>query len=145
MSARTFTPDRVNADGSTTIRMKRACNGCGQLLGDVDNRDVDKDGNLTDVRGECSFCAPIVALEAAGCRTWNLTRRNLNIVDDATDADGLFAKGYFEYVDDKLVVTGLRIGQGETRQVAKFGDWIVRHPDRTWTVHHAPEGEAADA
>ena len=37
---RTHTPDRTNADGSTTIKLKRACNGCGQLLGDVDNRDV---------------------------------------------------------------------------------------------------------
>jgi hypothetical protein len=29
------TPDRVNPDGSRTITSKRACSGCGQLLGDV--------------------------------------------------------------------------------------------------------------
>jgi hypothetical protein len=65
MQPRTNTPDRitVNDEGRnvTTIKLKRACNGCGELLGDVDNRDVDKHGNLTDVRAECPTCTPEIA------------------------------------------------------------------------------------
>lgn len=138
MSERTHTPDRVNDDGSRTITMKRACNGCGQHLGDVDNRDVDQHGNLTDVRAECDHCRPLVELEAAGCKTWQLTPRSLNRIDDEIDRDGIYAKGYWENVNDKLTVTGLRIGTYETRTVAKFGDWIIRHPDGRWSVHTAP-------
>lgn len=136
---RTNTPDRVNDDGSRTIRMKRACNGCGQLLGDVDNRDVDDHGNLTDVRAECDHCRPLVELEAVGCKTWQLTPRSISRIDDVLDRDGIYAKGYWQEVDGKLTVVGLRIGTGETRVVARFGDWIVRHPDGRFTVHKAHE------
>jgi hypothetical protein len=65
MQPRTDTPDRiiVNDEGRTvtTIKLKRACNGCGELLGDVDNRDIDAHGNLTDVRAECPTCTPETA------------------------------------------------------------------------------------
>ena len=105
---RTDTPDRT----VTTIKVKRACNGCGALLGDLDNRDVDKHGNLTDVRTECTRCAPLVELEAQGCRTWQLTPRNITAVDDVVDRDGIYAKGYFESDGDKTVCVGLRIGAG---------------------------------
>lgn len=140
MQPRTHTPDRINDDGSTTITMKRACNGCGQALGDVDNRDVDVHGNLTDVRAECAHCAPLVELEAAGCRTWQLTPRSINRIDDEVDRDGIYAKGYFEWDADnsKTVCVGLRIGTGETRIVARYGDHVVRHPDGTWAVHTQP-------
>lgn len=50
MSARIHTP----------LRFKRACNGCGNLLGDLDDRDVDQHGYLTDVRGECPTCLPLM-------------------------------------------------------------------------------------
>lgn len=138
MSERTHTPDRVNDDGSRTITMKRACNGCGQHLGDVDNRDVDDNGNLTDVRAECDHCRPLVELEAAGCKTWQLTPRSLNRIDDEIDRDGIYAKGYWENVDGKLKVTGLRVGEGPGRVVAHFGDWIIRYPDGHWGIHKAP-------
>lgn len=142
LPARINTPDMVTvgADGhkSTSFTLKRACNGCGTLLGDVDNRDVDPGGNLTDVRAECPACQPLVALEAAGCRTWHLTRRSLPAIDDAVDRDGVYAKGYWQDVDGKLSVTGLRIGTGEQRIVAYFGDWVVRHPDGRWAVHKSP-------
>jgi hypothetical protein len=69
-TARTHTPDVIThgEDGQSvtrTVKLKRACNGCGQLLGDIDDRDVDGHGNLTDVRTECSHCAPLVARATA--------------------------------------------------------------------------------
>ncbi|MGW3400753.1 hypothetical protein [Streptomyces zhihengii] len=119
--------------------MKRACNGCGQHLGDADNRDVDNHGNLTDVRSECHNCRPLVELEAAGCKTFHLTLRTIARIDNLVDRDGHYAKGYFEAVDGKTTCVGLRIGTGEDRIVARYGDHLVRHPDGTWTVHQAPE------
>ncbi|MFB6665881.1 hypothetical protein [Streptomyces parvus] len=74
-------------------------------------------------------------LRAAGCRTWKLARHNIGTIDDAVDKDGIYAKGYWENVDGKTTVTGLRIGTGETRIVAKFGTWIVRHPNGQWAIH----------
>ncbi|MFG3510201.1 hypothetical protein ACGF5F_32415 [Streptomyces sp. NPDC047821] len=139
MSDRANTPDVRNPDGSLTIRMKRACNGCGQYVGDADDRDVDEHGNLTDVRAECSHCRPLVELEAAGCQTWHLTPRSIGRIDDAIDRDGRYAKGYWEDVNGKLTVTGLRLGSGPDRIVAKFGDWVIRHLDGTWAVHKAPD------
>lgn len=67
MNARINTPDKktVHENGivTTRITLKRACNGCGDLLGDLDERDVDAHGNLTDVRGECPNCRPLVATQ----------------------------------------------------------------------------------
>jgi hypothetical protein len=145
MNARINTPDRitVNEQGErvTTFTLKRACNGCGQLLGDVDNRDVDAHGNLTDVRGECDHCRPLVDLEAAGCKTWELTPRSISRVAEGIDRlrPWVFTKGYWESVDGKLQVVGLRVGQYPNHIVARFGDWIIRHPDGRFTVHKAPE------
>ncbi len=82
--------------------------------------------------------AAITDLEAAGCRTWQLTPRTLARIDDDIDQYGVYAKGYWEQVDGKLTVTGLRVGAGPDRVVAHFGDWIVRHPDGRWSVHPAP-------
>ncbi|WP_327169520.1 hypothetical protein [Streptomyces subrutilus] len=67
-------------------------------------------------------------------RTWTLTRKNLPEIDDAIDHDRIYAKGYFEYVDGRTVCVGLRIGTGPTRQIARYGDTITRHPNGTWTV-----------
>ncbi|WP_157876183.1 hypothetical protein, partial [Peterkaempfera griseoplana] len=138
----------TNPDGSTTLHLKRCCNGCGEQLGDVIDRDIDSRGNLTDVRGECPRCAAVVELEAAGCQTWMLTRRNIDRVDAAVDRDGIFAKGYWQDVDGKNTVVGLRIGQYPDHVVAYFGDWVIRHPDGRWTTLRpatpdAPEAPAA--
>jgi hypothetical protein len=145
MSARINTPDRitVNEQGEkvTTFTLKRACNGCGQLLGDVDNRDVDARGNLTDVRAECDHCRPLVDLEAAGCQTWELTPRSFARVADVIDRlrPRVFTKGYWQNVDGKLQVVGLRVGERPNHVVAFWGDWLVRHPDGKFTIHKAPE------
>jgi hypothetical protein len=138
MNARTNTPDRIHSATSRTIAMKRACNGCGQLLGDVEDRDVDANGNLTDVRGECDNCRPVVELETTGCKTWQLTHRNIRGIDHELDRLDVFAKDYTQYVDDRLTVVGLRIGEKPGHVVARFGDWIIRHPDGGFTVHKAP-------
>lgn len=131
---RTDIPDRT----ITTFKVKRACNGCGQHLGDLDNRDVDEDGNLTDVRAECPHCAPLVELEAAGCETWQLTYRTYSEVDHHIDQAGVFSKGYTRYVDGRLKLVGLRIGEKPGHVVAFFGDTVIRHPDGRWSVHKAP-------
>jgi len=58
---RPSTPDRTNANGSTTITMQRACNGCGALLGDVTDEEMARviaGLPMPDVRRECPACAP---------------------------------------------------------------------------------------
>ena len=142
---RTNTPDvvTVDADGfeRTTFKVKRACNGCGQYLGDVTTAEINRAVAglpLLDVRAECARCAPLVELEAEGCRTWQLTPRNISRVDDEVDRDGIYAKGFFESVGGKTVCVGLRIGTGETRIVARFGDHVIRDRDGRWSVRHAP-------
>ncbi|MFI8535409.1 hypothetical protein ACIGMX_34830 [Streptomyces aquilus] len=58
---RPWTPDRVNGDGTTTMRSKRACNGCGQLIGDVTEQETNRvvaGLGLPDVRRECPTCGP---------------------------------------------------------------------------------------
>ncbi len=144
MTARTFTPDEVTVDEqghkSTRLHLKRACNGCGQLLGDVDDRDVSDDGELTDVRGECKHCAPVVAFEAEGCETWQLTPRSIGSIDRRLDWGGVFTKAFTEVVDGKVTTVGLRVGIRPNHVVAFWGDWIIRHPDGTFTVHAAPTG-----
>ena len=144
MTARTDTPDqtRINDEGRkvTTFTLKRACNGCGQHIGDLDNRDVDKHGNLTDVRAECNHCRPLTELEAAGCKTWELTPRSINRVSHEIDQlrPWVFTKGYWQNVNGKLDVVGLRIGERPNHVVAFWGDWIIRYPDGHFTIHKAP-------
>lgn len=140
---RPWTPDRTNDDGSITIRLKRACNGCGTLLGDVANHDVDGNGDLTDVRAECPNCRPLVALETAGCKTWQILRRDLWEIDGELDELGVFTKGYTQTVDGKLRLVGLRVGEKPGHVVAFFGDTLVRHPDGRFTVHKAPAAVTA--
>lgn len=56
---RRWTPDVHNENGSTTIKTKRACNGCGDLLGDitVEEYNASVEGRpLPDVRDECARC-----------------------------------------------------------------------------------------
>lgn len=148
-ATRTNTPDRitVHPDGrkTTTITTKRACNGCSTLLGDVTELEVRAaiaGRPLPDARTECPNCRPLVEAEAVGCKTWQLTPRNIAWIDDLVDHDGHYAKDYFEAVDGKTTCVGLRIGTGETRIVARYGDHLIRHPDGTWTVHPAPAEEA---
>ena len=136
MTARTHTPD-VKTGTTTTIKVKRPCNGCNTLLGDLDHRDFDGYGNLADVRAECEHCAPLAELEAAGCTTWQILRRDLAQLaadlKDNTDVTAVSEDG----PDGRMQIVGVRVGV-PPGVVARFGDWIVRHPDGTFTVHKAP-------
>lgn len=68
---------------------------------------------------------------------WELTRESLNRIDVAVDRDGVFAKGYYQPVDGRTAVVGLRIGEKPGHVVAYYGDRVVRRPDGTYTVHAA--------
>lgn len=55
------TQPRRNDAGTTTRRVKRACNGCGNTLGDATDAELDAamaGRELPDVRGECPSCTP---------------------------------------------------------------------------------------
>ncbi len=69
--------------------------------------------------------------------TWLVTPDTITAVDDAVDSYGVYAKGYFEWVDGRTTVVGLRVGTGEDRVVARFGDVLVRHSDGRWSVRPA--------
>ncbi|MEU2073611.1 hypothetical protein [Streptomyces sp. NPDC013489] len=67
-----------------------------------------------------------------------LTVDNLARFDSWLDKLGVFAKGYWEIVDGKLAVTGLRIGSDYVdRVVARFGDTIIRRTDGSFYVRTA--------
>lgn len=54
--ARPNTPERENPDGSRTITVKRCCNGCGRVLGNVTDQEIEVSVAglpLPDVRAEC--------------------------------------------------------------------------------------------
>lgn len=60
---RTNTADRRNPDGSTTVTVKRACNGCHRLIGDATTEELEAGMNgrpLPDVTVECG-CAIVDA------------------------------------------------------------------------------------
>ena len=61
---RASTPD-VTIDGKKTVKVKRSCNGCHQLIGDVTEEEIAAGMNgdpLPDVRPECPRCAPELAV-----------------------------------------------------------------------------------
>lgn len=56
---RPWTPDESLPDGVTRIHVKRCCNGCGRILGDVTEAEIDAavtGAPLPDVTAECG-CA----------------------------------------------------------------------------------------
>lgn len=102
--------------------------------------------DMPDIKCTClpgkhnAFC-DTVDLAPAGrttdCTTWLVTPETIAAVDDAVDGYGTYAKGYFEWVDGRTAVVGLRVGAGADRVVARFGDTLVRHPDGRWSVRTA--------
>lgn len=61
-----------------------------------------------------------------------LTTETLPAVDNWVDGHGDFAKSYTEFVNGELVTTGLRIGGGRGRLIARFGEAVVRRADGTY-------------
>jgi len=56
---RPWTPDTILAAGGRRINVKRACNGCGTLLGDVTDEEMNdavRGFPLLDVTPECGLC-----------------------------------------------------------------------------------------
>lgn len=141
---RPWTPHTNNPDGSTTLHMKRCCNGCGDELGDVIDRDIDAHGNLTDVRGECPRCAVVAKAEQAGADCRQLTPRTIGELYRWIDNGKPYT---VEGEDGKLKVDGLSVYNVEAktyedrRHVARFGDWIAHWPDGRWTTIRTESGE----
>ncbi|MEU7044980.1 hypothetical protein AB0A77_28530 [Streptomyces varsoviensis] len=125
-----FVPERLGA--SEAKRRLARCVTCGRPR----TNSVHTDAGKGTRKGE--FTRPVAERQ--------LTRANLSEIDDALDRAGVFAKAYWEYVDGRLTVVGLRIGDGRPdRIVARFGDTIVRHSDGTHTVRHSDGTMPADA
>lgn len=67
---RTSTPPQTLHDGKTRFTMKRCCNGCSTVLGDVDPIETAAAMlglPLPDVRDECPGCAPTLPARPARC------------------------------------------------------------------------------
>ncbi|HET9893743.1 MAG TPA: DUF4326 domain-containing protein [Streptosporangiaceae bacterium] len=57
---RAWTPDLADGHSRRTVRVKRACNGCGELIGDITGYEITaamNGGALPDVRAECPRCS----------------------------------------------------------------------------------------
>jgi hypothetical protein len=72
---RPWTPDEILETGGRRINVKRACNGCGQLLGDVTDEEMNdavRGRPLLDVTGECGTCQGVHVLfaEPRPVRAW---------------------------------------------------------------------------
>jgi hypothetical protein len=55
-TTRPWTPDALKPSGGTIVRVKRACSGCGQLLGDITQEEMQAaiaGDLLPDTRDEC--------------------------------------------------------------------------------------------
>lgn len=76
-------------------------------------------------------------------QSWELVPSNHHEVDDALDADGIYAKGYYTSVDGTTVVDGIKFGADPfKRQVARYGDIITRVAHGAWTVTKAEPAPA---
>lgn len=72
-------------------------------------------------------------------QTWTLTPETYHEVDLATDADGVYAKGYTQSVGGVLMTVGIRIGAKRGHQVAFWGDTVVRVSRGVWRVRPAED------
>ncbi|SES04301.1 hypothetical protein [Streptomyces qinglanensis] len=98
------TPDRVNSDGSKTITTKRACNGCGDLIGDLTDSEFTAavaGRPLPDVRRECTTCGP-TAPEPT-CTPMKLASGDVLCLEMECDHDGVRDNSYCEEVGEEVV------------------------------------------
>lgn len=100
---RTSTPDRKNEDGSTTITTKRACNGCGQLIGDITDQEwaaAVAGRPLPDVRSECPTCAPTAPPPA--CTPMKLASGDVLCLELECDHEGVSETSYCKEVGEEV-------------------------------------------
>ncbi|NEA52348.1 hypothetical protein [Streptomyces sp. SID10815] len=98
------TPDRINPDGSRTIKTKRACNGCGISLGDISDDEWTAAINgrpLPDVRRECPSCAPTAP--PAACNPMKVFGGDMLCLEGECDHDGVSTESYCEEVGEEIV------------------------------------------
>lgn len=102
--SRTDTPDRINSSGSRTITTKRACNGCGQLLGDITNEEMAAaiaGRPLPDVRRECPACGPTAP--APQCRPVTLIAGDQLCLESECDHELAAESGHCDEVREEIV------------------------------------------
>jgi hypothetical protein len=96
---RTNTPDRINADGSRTITTKRACNGCGELIGDITEQEMNAaiaGHQLPDVRRECPTCGPTAPPPA--CHPMQILAGDVYCIENDCDHDRDDEADYCDHV-----------------------------------------------
>lgn len=101
---RTNTPDRTNPDGSTTIKMKRACNGCGERLGDITDEEMTAAINgrpLPDVRRECPNCGPTAP--APVCKPMKIFGGDALCMELECNHEGVSETSYCEEVGEEVI------------------------------------------
>ncbi|GGU84567.1 hypothetical protein GCM10010275_19530 [Streptomyces litmocidini] len=100
------TPDRINQDGSKTITTKRACNGCGQLLGDINNAEMSAaigGRPLPDVRRECPSCGPTAP--APACVPTTVVAGDMLCLDYECDHDAADGEYCTEVREERICDT----------------------------------------
>jgi hypothetical protein len=139
VTSRPSTPERINDDGSRTITTKRACNGCGNLLGDITEQEVTaaiSGRPLPDVRRECPACGP-TAPEPA-CRPTKVVAGDqlcLEMECDHSGGGGSYSvppDSYCEEVREEIVC-----GTHSTFVEGGFDHEELTHAE-PWPCQHSP-------
>jgi hypothetical protein len=102
--SRPNTPDRINPNGSKAITTKRACNGCGGLLGDITDKEWQAAVNgrpLPDVRQECPTCGPTAPPPA--CTPMQLVSGDMYCIERECDHEILPGAGYCDEIREETV------------------------------------------
>ncbi|MFJ8798462.1 hypothetical protein [Streptomyces sp. NPDC102487] len=124
------TPDVVTYDeqGGKSIRIttKRACNGCGQLLGDISSHEMAlaiAGAPLPDVRSECPACAPTAPPPA--CRPTRIVSGDVLCL--GLDCDHELTAG--EYCDEvgEETVCGTHSETAGDGEVTRVEPWPCQH------------------
>ncbi|MFE2712283.1 hypothetical protein ACFXKI_09900 [Streptomyces mirabilis] len=126
---RPTTPDRTNPDGSKTITTKRACNGCGHLIGDITNQEMAlaiAGASLPDVRRECVTCAP-TAPEPV-CRPARIVAGDVHCLHLDCDHDiALDAEYCVEVTEQAICVTHSETS--DSGDIVRTEPWPCKHTD----------------
>jgi hypothetical protein len=145
VTSRPSTPDRINDDGSRTITTKRACNGCGNLLGDITEHEMTaaiSGRPLPDVRRECPACGPTAPPPA--CTPMKLASGDvlcLELECDHTDGGGSYSQPPNSYCDEVREETVCAIHSTFTPGFEDAYE-IATHAE-PWPCQHSPASTPA--